>query len=1334
MIIIVVLMMSSAGISSADDDALWTTTITPDALIVLDLSGSMAWLPHGSQPTLYACGGSCNEPYYETPQLSGVPSKLYVSGDSCYIDGPFTVNPPAATPDMPTSDLWVEGSTCYIDGPFYLTKPSDALNLGTYVYINTNQSCGFDGPFYPSSGTGHTKPCKVAGEAAQGEWQNVCVRYGCWWRWGNCCEWDSQWVVTSEGYPALPTPVYKSDTGTCTTGLFYRTSGTGHTTTCTKYKQCDAPETGYTETDCTTGPFYKTSGAGHTTYCGSGGSTSKQCDSPSPAYTETTCTAGPFYKTSGSGHTTICQNCTTSCTPSGTTYRWSDTASCDGPFYSSSNSGARSDCSKLAIAKRSLYQLMDANDSDDITATDITSLGIRLGLMRYYNCGSEDNDTSHTDPWNYGCTKLSWSMTQSDNTTTTPYGSLFCNNASCASTVSACTVTSPAKECIAGYDKSGGTPIGDSLEEAKKFLTYHKTIDAASTCRQKSIILITDGEDTYACNGNGSDTNISQRRAPIYWAKQAADNNFKVYVVGFGADMPTNLQDTLNWAAYYGKTRNPNATQSGDSSAVTVGTNPCSNGTDPAGKTLRGYAFMASNPEELVSSLATALSSILEATYSFSTQASVAAARVQEENFIYEASFEPKNNSGTLKEPFWTGHLKKYQIGDSGSVITPHCWDAGELLKIADPANRNMYTLKNGAMTLFNTSYITAADLAVADDAARNLVVGFYRGEPAYNLENWKLGDLFHTNPAIIKTPLQFFYDPRECTTSSHNSFVSNNIRTAANGKQIILVGANDGQLHAIRTGTGTDCTSGGDEVWSFIPPNFLQKISPIAHNSHADRASLASHDFFVDGPIQVFDAWLGSGSGITKSASDWKTLAVFGEGAGSGAYLWSSSSNCYSTSTAAFSATYSDTNRYYCGLHALDVTNASNGPVYKWHLNPTTAQAPYLGEAWSKFQTGRVKIGNNEKFVGFVGGGYNASACLAPNGTSYLCTAGAADGSAPYRAGKGFFVVDLTDGSIIWSYTHASNASMDFSAAASPYPVDTDSDGFIDTVYMGDLGGNMWRFRLCPKDPNCATCGLASYNTSQCTSCTTSDWTGSLLYVSNNAERGSGLPTPTNTHKQIFTMATAAYDTNNNLWIFFGTGENSDPTYRPTDAELAADPSGLTKNRLYAVKEDLKDPAFTDTYTLSDLQNITSTTYADADNKHGWYVNLATNPLTRSDGTTISNPKGEKMISDPTIFGGLVYFATYVPHQGGDAACGQAGDAFLYKLNYMTGDRSVGSMGHGIGSSILVSYRPGFTNADIYATTSGGAGTGALTQTMGEAPKESNMTNILYWKDRRLH
>ncbi len=209
-------------------------------------------------------------------------------------------------------------------------------------------------------------------------------------------------------------------------------------------------------------------------------------------------------------------------------------------------------------------------------------------------------------------------------------------------------------------------------------------------------------------------------------------------------------------------------------------------------------------------------------------------------------------------------------------------------------------------------------------------------------------------------------------------------------------------------------------------------------------------------------------------------------------------------------------------------------------------------------------------------------------------------------------------------------------------------------------------------------------------------------------------------------------------MWVYFGTGENNDPTWKPTTISDTSD----TVNRLFAIKEDLKtaevggdgDPIFTHTYTAANLTNITaisgSTPYTDSSSGHGWYINLSYS----------SSRLGEKMISDPTVFGGVVYFATYVPDQGGSSACGLAGDAYLYAIKYVSGAGAVDDagnrskwIGRGIGSSILVSYRPGYTAADIYVTTSGGAGTGALTQQVGEAPTTSSMTNILYWKDRRL-
>ncbi len=1125
-------------------------------------------------------------------------------------------------------------------------------------------------------------------------------------------------------------------------GPYYTTSGPGHTRACLARASGTDPILYVSGTTCNiNGPFYATSTPAHSWACYRGSVSTTQYGTSVPQYSTSSC-GEPFYKSSGTGHTTLCSGNTFSSNPSPLP-QWSN-SDCNEPFYKTNSTGNRVRCQKIDIAKYALFSILNNDNSDNldqINEADITSLGVRIGLMKFYNC-SKGTETNYRNSGS--CIKLAWPISSSAAVhDPTPYASIFCNKISCGfpntTGSNSCGSLEPpsfstdyaTRECIVGLGATGGTPLQGSLIQALNYLNAHKEVDPARECRRKSVIFVTDGEDTLACGSDGSKSNKQQRKAPVYQAKLLKDAGYDVWVVGFGADMPQRLKNTLNWTAYHGGTRNPEATQAGNTSAVSVpagpAPNPCNNqGDDPGEHYLSGYAFMATNPDELSSAIRSAITSILSGNYSFSSQAAVAAARVQEENFLYEASFEPRNNAGANKEPFWPGHLKKYRITNTGALITPVCWDAGEKLGAQSPGNRNMWTYKGSGMVSYTTSAITDADLNVGPLSASSCgprcreIVGFYRGESAYNIEedNWKLGDLFHTNPVLVKTPATYFYDPRQCGATSFAEFRNDNLRTAVNGRQLVLVGANDGQMHAFRTGTSAqDCSTGGDEVWSFIPPNLLEKMGPIAHNSHADRSTLASHQLFVDGPLQVADVWLpgSAATGNNKQASEWKTIAVMALGGGGGNFLWSRCASCYcpydSTKPSAvrYSADYSADTPYYCGYYALDVTDSvtSSRPTLMWTLQPNTAEKPYIGEPWSKMQIGRVKIAGNERWVGFIGGGL----------------AGSGD------AGKGFFVVDLKDGTIIWRYTRAQNAEMDFPAPAAPTALDTDNDGFADTVYMGDMGGNMWRFRLCPSDVT--GCGAASYPSD----CSDANWTGSLLFRSTSAERG-----PASTSKQIFTQAVVTKDPAKYFWVYWGTGENNDPITRPDD-------SNDTKNRIYAVKENKE---FTGTYTTANLKNITSGVYCYsaqtegctiADSQNGWYINLSTNPLTISGpgGYTINNPVGEKMISDPALFGGMLMFPTYLPQQGEDTACGQAGHSFLYKLDYLTGSgkadegRRTDYIGVGVGSSVLVSYRPGFGAADIYATASGGAGTSALTQQLGEAPSTSSMTNILYWKDRRL-
>jgi len=105
--LITILILAGIADSDADDIDLFLAQIPPDALMILDLSGSMKWTAAGST--------------------------MYVSGTSCTIDGPF----------YPKS------------GEAHTFACSNLSQTGGPIYGDS--SC--TGPFYKTSGTGHDTNC-----------------------------------------------------------------------------------------------------------------------------------------------------------------------------------------------------------------------------------------------------------------------------------------------------------------------------------------------------------------------------------------------------------------------------------------------------------------------------------------------------------------------------------------------------------------------------------------------------------------------------------------------------------------------------------------------------------------------------------------------------------------------------------------------------------------------------------------------------------------------------------------------------------------------------------------------------------------------------------------------------------------------------------------------------------------------------------------------------------------------------------------------------------------------------------------------------------------------
>lgn len=713
-----------------------------------------------------------------------------------------------------------------------------------------------------------------------------------------------------------------------------------------------------------------------------------------------------------------------------------------------------------------------------------------------------------------------------------------------------------------------------------------------------------------------------------------------------------------------------------------------------------GQAFLAADQTGLSEALTQVISNILETNSSFVAPVVPVSPENKTSNAsrLYIGLFKPGSAGG------WSGNLKKFGLDRNNNLLDRNGafanwvdldgngWDdrppyeslpngrvngsfrdtsisywsstldvgevdaggAGALLQQRDPATRRIFTyLGNQSLVDSSNAFdvanagITSTLLGVADAAARDDLVRFVRGYDAYDdngngsktdNRDWIMGDVLHSRPTVVNYASYTFSATSEAD--------------CATNKTMIYVGGNDGMLHAFR-----DCD--GTEAWAFVPPDALPNLQYMRSTSHTN---------YVDSTVAayVYDAPPADGT------SNHVYLLV-GQRRGGGTNTVPAKGNYY----------------------LIDATDAEN-PKYISQFSNATAGFTEMAETWSEPKIEKLKIGSGFKIAAIFGGGYDnlnedsrygaTSQYLGTGGVTYADTgAGQITSSGTSAAfnpkGRGIYIVEIASlaasaqgyvsdftnsGSLLWSYTNATNAGMTHSIPGEIATVDSKGRGYIDRLYAVDVAGSLWRFNI------------GAYPSDS----TTASWTGLKIFTTNPGSLGA-----TDVGRKAFykpaVVPDYCYDpvSKKNVtcdMVFYGTGDREHPLNMHVLDRIymikAKDIDSTGKTEACVSGETNPSKCLVDV-TLNQLQtteikNVSVVPGSPTVGSVEYYLNL----LNSSGGWYIrlDENQGEKVLATPRVINKMAYFTTYVPTNSDPCQTANPGDNFYYVLNFKTGEAAL--------------------------------------------------------------
>jgi len=419
-----------------------------------------------------------------------------------------------------------------------------------------------------------------------------------------------------------------------------------------------------------------------------------------------------------------------------------------------------------------------------------------------------------------------------------------------------------------------------------------------------------------------------------------------------------------------------------------------------------------------------------------------------------------------------------------------------------------------------------------------------------------------------------------------------------------IFYGDNQGYVHAIDGNSG-------ESYFSFIPKELLDNQSALMHSTNA-----SDKVYGMDGSVVKWSYDADNNGDIGSSNDDFVRI-------------------------------YAGMRRGGKSYYALDVTDRT-APELMWSITGGVSGDDYeeLAQTWSTPVKAKFADGTD---VLIFGGGYDVNQDDASVRTEDT-------------EGRALFMANAETGELLWwagpsgSGADLELSEMNYSIPASPKVLDINGDGLFDQVYVGDMGGQIFRFDVVVTQVNKNNTDIAI--------------TGGR--IADFSVSKSGLSESAAERNRRFyhspDLFGIKYGAKRELGLVIGSGYQAHPLddtikdriYMLRISDVSAPPidpddpneetidygEALTENDLYDATENLIQDGSTQDIRSEEAQKLAGS--------KGWFIRFEND--------------GEKVLSESTTVNNEIFFTTYEPKASENPCLPSTGTSRLYHISAFNG------------------------------------------------------------------